>query len=86
MKLEIKENGYELKEVYRTEQGKETHIWHFDKNGNYIKKVIEKELYDTRRENKDNKISKFSANQLHTTHYRNAVRRMFGATKSNNTQ
>lgn len=85
MKLEIKDNGYELREIYKTDTGKETHTWHFDKDGNYIKKVIEKEIYDTGRENKDNKISKFNANQLHSTHYRNVMRRMFGATKANNT-
>lgn len=40
MKLEIKDDGYDLVEKYKTEKGHETHIWHFDKNGEYKEKRI----------------------------------------------
>lgn len=40
MRLEIKDSGYDLVEIYRTEKGQETHIWHFDKNGEFKEKRV----------------------------------------------
>lgn len=57
MKLEIKENGYDLVEEYRTEKGYEKHIWHFDKTGKYINRIKER-VYESRRKKQDNQTSK----------------------------
>ncbi len=47
MKLEIKENGYDLVEEYRTERGYEKHIWHFDTTGKYLNKTkITERVYE----------------------------------------
>lgn len=40
MKIEVKLDGYDLVEKYTTEKGKETHIWHFDKNGEFREKRV----------------------------------------------
>ena len=49
MKIEIKENGYDLVETYKTNDGKEKCIWHFNLQGEYVNRIVER-VYEPRRE------------------------------------